>query len=180
MPVLTHKDWTAGVSFGFIYSDLIAARGYGLNFDLYARHEGRRIRSLYALKNLPSAVTVFNNGRAQFYAPEFKSAWLVPLQVGDLQFLPGISAGISLREDLDYALLRIGPALAADILPVFRVRYKDAFSAGISYRYGEGVHAGVEIGLRLLDISYAFRPSVNGDLGGSHLISLRLSTDLFK
>ncbi|MDZ7797560.1 MAG: hypothetical protein U5N56_11205 [Candidatus Marinimicrobia bacterium] len=67
-----------------------------------------------------------------------------------------------------------------DVLPVLRIRYKENFSAGISYRHREGLHAGVEIDLPLLDIAYAFRPSVNGDLGSSHLISLRLSTDIFK
>jgi hypothetical protein len=60
------------------------------------------------------------------------------------------------------------------------LQYRDVLAAGISYRFREGLHAGIEILLPLLDIAYTFRPSVNGDLGSSHLFSLRLSTDIFK
>lgn len=180
MPVYQKKAWTAGITFGFLFTDLIDTRGYGLNFDLYAQHEGKHIRSLYTFKNLPSAMMVFNNGVTQFYSPKLKTAWLFPLKTGDFQFSAGLSAGVSILEDLDYYLFHLGSVFAVDVLPVLRVRYKENFSAGISYRHREGLHAGVEIGLPLLDITYAFRPSVNGDLGSSHLISLRLSTDIFK
>ncbi|MDZ7821230.1 MAG: hypothetical protein U5N26_05125 [Candidatus Marinimicrobia bacterium] len=180
VPLFEKGAWTSGISFGLLFTDLIGARGYGLSFDMYAQHEGKHVRSLYAVRNLPSAMTVFSNGSTQFYAPKVKGAWLIPVEAGDFRFLPGISAGISFRQDLDYALFRLGEFAALDIMPVFRVQYRGAFSAGIGYRHKEGLHAGVEIGLPLLDVNYAFRPSVKGDLGSSHLISLRLSTDIFK
>ena len=121
-----------------------------------------------------------NSGAAQFYPPQLKAAWLVPFKAGDFTFEPGLSSAVAVTENLDYYMFSIGSVFAFDIQPLVRISYKNKISAGISYRYREGLYAGIEVNLPLLDLSYSFRPSVNGDLGSSHLVSLRISTDLFK
>ncbi len=180
VPLAEIGKFRLGAAFGLLYTDLIAAKGYGLTLNLYAQHSGKHVNALYVIKNLPSALMVFNSGSAQYYYPQVSAAWLAPLSVGDFQFLPGVSAGLSIAEDLDDAAFRLGSALALDIQPLLRVRYRNVLAAGISYRHGEGFHAGLDVSMPLLDISYSFRPSSGGELGGSHLIALRLSVDIFK
>jgi hypothetical protein len=180
MPVYQKNDLSFGLSLGLLYTDLIQTRGYGLTFNVYAEHRGNRLRSLYSVQNLPSALMVFGNGTAQVYPPQIKAAWLLPLKTGNFNFQPGISAAVSFAEDLDYYLFSLGSIAAFDLLPMLQVEYKNLLAAGISYRFGEGFHAGLELRLPVLDITYSFRPSVNADLGSSHLVSLRISTDIFK
>ena len=180
MPLYNKGNFDLGMTVGLLYTGLIETNGFGLTFDLHAEHKGNRVRSLYSLKNLPSAVMVFNSGAAQFYPPQLKAAWLFPFKAGDFTFEPGFSSAIAITENMDYYMFSAGSVFAFDIQPLVRVNYKNKISAGISYRYREGLHAGIEVNLPLLDLSYSFRPSVNGDLGSSHLISLRISTDLFK
>lgn len=180
MPIYSKGNFDLGMTVGLLYTGLIETNGFGLTFDLHAEHRGNRILSLYSLKNLPSAVMVFNSGAAQFYPPQMKAAWLFPVKAGDLTFEPGLSTSLAITENMDYYMFSVGGVLAFDIQPLVRVNYKNKISAGISYRYREGLRAGIEINLPLLDLSYSFRPSVNGDLGSSHLVSLRISTDLFK
>jgi len=180
LPLTEKGNFRSGMSLGLLYSDLMLSRGFGMTLDLYAEHRGRYVQSLYALKNLPSAVMIFSNGSAQYYPPKLQAAWLFPLQFAALSLSPGISAALSFGEDLDYYLLSLGSLMALDIQPLLRLQFRDVIAAGISYRLREGLHAGIEVLLPLLDIAYAFRPSFNGDLGSSHLLSLRLSTDIFK
>ncbi len=180
MPIYQKNNFKLGLTVGLLYTSLIGTNGFGLTFDLYAEHEGKNVRSLYSLKNLPSAVMVFGNGEAQYYPPQFKAAWLLPLKAGDFTFEPGISTAMSITENLDYYMISIGSALALDIQPLLRIGYKNLVYAGISYRYGDGIHTGLEFILPFIDINYSFRPAVNGDLGSSHLISLHISTDIFK
>lgn len=180
MPLIQKGGFKTGMSIGLLYTDLIETNGYGLTVDLTAQHLGKHIHQLYSIKNLPSAFMVFNSGAAQYYPPEIRAAWLYPLELKDLQIHTGLAFSMSIRENLDYYMFRIGSVLAMDLQPVLRMVYKKTFAAGISYRHGDGVHAGLELMLPLIDISYSFRPSINYDLGSSHLISLRLSTDIFK
>ena len=180
MPIYQKNNFTLGLNLGFLYTSLIETNGYGLTFDLHAEHKGKYVQSLYSLKNLPSAIMVFDNGAAQYYPPQFKAAWVVPLVAGDFKFKPGISSVMSFTENLDYYMFSIGSVLAMDIQPLVQIEYKSIVAAGISYRWGDGLHAGIEFSLPFLDVSYSFRPSANGDLGSSHLISLRMSTDIFK
>ncbi|MBW6458544.1 MAG: hypothetical protein K0B52_05205 [FCB group bacterium] len=180
MPLFRKGNFETGVSIGFLYTDLIETKGYGLTFDLTAQHLGKYVHQLYSIKNLPSALMVFNSGVAQYYPPEIQAAWLYSLELNDLQIHTGLAFSMSINENLDYYMFRIGSVLAMDLRPVLRLAYKNTFAAGISYRHGDGVHAGLELTLPLIDISYSFRPSINHDLGSSHLISLRLSTDIFK
>ncbi|MCF7833388.1 MAG: hypothetical protein K9N05_07430 [Candidatus Marinimicrobia bacterium] len=180
LPVYQKGNFSFGLNLGFLYTSLIETNGYGLTFDLHAEHKGKYVQSLYSLKNLPSAIMVFNSGNAQYYPPQFKGAWLVPFTVGDFKFKPGISSAVSITENLDYYMFSIGSVLAFDIQPLIQIEYKNLVAAGISYRWGDGLHAGIEFNMPFLDVSYSFRPSINGDLGSSHLISLRISTDIFK
>jgi hypothetical protein len=180
MPLVKKGNFETGLSIGLLYTDLMETSGYGLTFDLSAQHTGKHIHSLYAVKNLPSALMVFNNGAAQYYPPELRAAWLYALDMKHLQLYTGIAFSMSIRENLDYYMFRFGTLAAVDVQPVIRLTYKDTFAAGVSYRHGDGVHAGLELILPLIDISYSFRPSLDHDLGSSHLISLRLSTDIFK
>ena len=180
MPLVKKGNFETGLSIGFLYTDLMETSGYGLTFDLSAQHTGKHMHSLYAIKNLPSALMVFNNGAVQYYPPEFRAAWLYALDMEHLQLYTGIAFSMSIGENMDYYMFRLGNRAAMDVQPVIRLAYKDIFAAGVSYRHGDGVHAGLELMLPLVDISYSFRPSLNHDLGSSHLISLRLSTDIFK
>ena len=180
LKIYEKNNLSAGVTVGMLYTGLIETNGFGLTFDLHAEHNGQFVKSLYSLKNLPSAIMVFGNGSAQYYPPQIKAAWLVPFKAGDFSFEPGVSTAMSFTENLDYYMFSIGSVLAFDVQPLVRVKYKEMISAGISYRYGDGVHSGIEFSLPYLDVNYSFRPSINGDLGSSHLISLRISTDIFK
>ncbi|MDD3094763.1 MAG: hypothetical protein WC372_05395 [Candidatus Neomarinimicrobiota bacterium] len=180
MPLLEKGNFRGGMSLGLLYSDLMISKGFGMTLDLYAELRGKHVQSLYAVKNLPSAIMIFSNGSAQYYPPQLRGAWLFPIKWNAVSLSPGISASMAFAENLDYYLLSLGRALALDIQPLLRLQYRDVLAAGISYRFREGLHAGIEILLPLLDIAYTFRPSVNGDLGSSHLFSLRLSTDIFK
>ncbi|MEA2077023.1 MAG: hypothetical protein U9O95_03295 [Candidatus Marinimicrobia bacterium] len=180
MPVYSKNNFDLGLTVGLLYTGLISTNGYGLTFDLHAEHKGKWIHSLYSLKNLPSAIMVFNSGAAQYYPPQLKAAWLLPFSAGDFTIRPGISSAMSISENLDYYMFSIGSVFAFDIQPLIQIEYKEKVFAGISYRYGDGLHAGIEFRMPFFDLSYSFRPSTNGDLGSSHLISLRLSTDIFK
>lgn len=180
IPLMNVGAFQTGITFGLLYADLFETSGFGLTFDIYAQHLGQHIHSLYSIKNLPSAIMVFNSGSAQYYAPQINAAWLVPVDIKDFRLLPGITFNMSITENLDYYMFHIGSVIAIDLQPVIRIQYKERIAAGISYRYGDGIHAGIEFSLPLLDISYSFRPSINNDLGSSHLISLRLSADIFK
>lgn len=180
LPLFEKGAFRFGMNVGLLYSDLITAKGFGMTLDLYAEQRAGKWHMLYAAKNLPSALMIFDNGAAQYYAPRLQAAFLRPLSAGQFTFSPGLSLSLSFAEDLDYYLLAFGTAAALDIQPLLRVQYRQILAAGISYRYGEGLHAGIEILLPALDVAYAFRPSVDGDLGGSHLLSLRLSTQIFK
>jgi len=180
MPVYQKDNFNIGLDLGFLYTDLIETNGYGLTFDIHVEHKGKYVQSLYSLKNLPSAVMVFDNGAAQYYSPQLKAAWIVLFNFGDFNFKPGLSSAMSITENLDYYMFAIGSVLAVDIQPLIQIEYKNIVSAGISYRLGDGLHAGIEFSMPYLDVSYSFRPSNNGDLGNSHLISLRISMDIFK
>lgn len=180
MPVYEKNNLLLGLNFGFLYTDLIETSGFGLTFDLVAEHRGRYIKSLYTLANLPSAVMVYRNGAAQYYPPQIKAAWLAPLSFGDMVISPGISTTASFTENMDYYMLSLGSFMALDIQPLVQLSYKQNINVGISYKYGDGIHAGIAFALPYLDISYSFRPSRGSDLGSSHLVSLRLSTDIFK
>jgi hypothetical protein len=168
------------MSVGLLYSDLMASSGFGMTMDLFAEQHAGKWKMLYAAKNLPSAVMIYNNGAAQYYAPRLQAAGLRSFSFGHLVFSPGFSLSLSFAEDLDYYPLSLGSAMALDIQPLLRLQYREIIAAGLSYRYAEGLHAGIELLLPHFDIAYAFRPSVNGDLGSSHLLSLRLSTEIFK
>ena len=111
--------------------------------DVHAEHKGKLIQSLYSIKNLPTAVMVFGSGSAQYYAPQVKAAWLFSFDLGELKLRPGISSAISFAEDLDYYMFHLGSFLALDIQPVVHIAYKDLVSLGLSYRYGDGFHAGM-------------------------------------
>lgn len=180
LPLLEKGSFRLGLSVGLLYADLLTTNGFGMTLDLYAEQKAGQWKMLYAAKNLPSALMIFNDGAAQYYPPRLQAGLLRPLSAGQFSFSPGLSLQLSFAENLDYYLLALGNAVALDVQPLLRVQYKEILAAGISYRYGEGFHAGLEILLPALDIAYAFRPSVNGDLGGSHLLSLRISTDIFK
>jgi hypothetical protein len=180
MPVYIKNNLLVGLDVGFLYTGLIETNGYGLTFDLHAEHRGAHVQSLYSIKNLPSAMMVFSNGSAQYYLPQLKAAWLLPFKAGNLSIKPGISTAMSFAQDLDYYMIPIGSFMALDIQPLVQISYHDLISLGISYKYGDGIHAGIEFSVPNLDISYSFRPSQGSDLGSSHLVSLRLSTDIFK
>lgn len=180
MPIYKVNKWNFGLTLGLLYTSLIESSGLGLTFDFNAEHEGKYLRSLYSFKNLPSALMVFSNGSAQYYPPQFKSAWLAPVKIGDISLEPGLSAAVAISENIDYYLFSIGKTIAVDIQPLVRVKYKEILAAGFSYKAGNGFHAGLEILLDKLDINYSFRPSLGGDLGSSHLISLRISPEILK
>ena len=179
-PVYIGKTFRVGIDFGFLYTGLVETNGFGLTFDVHAEHDGKLVKSLYSIKNLPSAVMVYGSGVAQYYVPQIKAAWLVPFSMGELTVKPGISSAISFAQDLDYYLISLGSSIALDIQPLVQIGYKDIVSFGFSYRYGDGLHAGIEFSLKDIDINYSFRPSKEGDLGSSHLVSLRMSMDILK
>ena len=180
MPIYEKADWTFGLTLGLLYTGLIESNGIGLTFDLFAEQMGKRVKSLYSLKNLPSAMMIFSDGSAQYYPPQFKAAWLMPFKFNDFSIEPGLSLSMAITENIDYYLLAFGEHLALDIQPLLRIKYKDLLAAGFSYKAGDGLHAGMEILLEKLDINYSFRPSLGGDLGSSHLISLRISPEILK
>lgn len=180
MPIYEVKEWTFGLTLGLLYTGLIETNGLGLTFDVNAEHQGTYVKSLYALKNLPSALMVFSDGSAQYYPPQLKAAWLAPINLGDISLEPGVSTAMAFTENIDYYMIALGKQLALDIQPLVRIKYKELLAAGFSYKAGDGFHAGLEILLDKLDINYSFRPSLGGDLGSSHLISLRISPEILK
>jgi len=124
MPVYQSEKFKIGVNVGLLYTGLIETNGIGLTIDVHAEHHEKWFQALYSIKNLPSAVMVFNNGTAQYYAPQIKAAWLFPIPAGEFSIKPGISSAISFAQDLDYYLIRMGSFLAMDIQPVVRSHIK--------------------------------------------------------
>ncbi len=180
MPIYQKNNWDFGLSLGLLYTGLIESNGFGLTFDLYAEQKGSRIKSLYSIENLPSALMVFSDGSAQYYPPQAKAAWLYPVNLGSITLEPGLSAALAFTENIDYYMFSLGDHIAVDIQPLMRIKYKEVVAAGLSYKAGDGVHVGLELLLEKLDINYSFRPSLGGDLGSSHLISLRISPEILK
>lgn len=174
------KSFNFGLSAGFLYANLSETSGLGLTLNAYAQHRGKHIQSLYSIRNIPSAVMVYQQGLAEYYAPALDAAWIYSLELGNLKITPGINAGISLYEDQQTALITLADAVSLQIQPILRINYNDFLALGFSYRSARGIYGGMEIMLKNLDICYSFRPMSGSDLGSSHLISLRISPQLFK
>gem|GEM_PF-905286 len=161
-----------GLTGRLLYQDLLAAKGYGLAFDLYYVRSFGPVQTLSKLADIPVAYTFFDNGRSEAYSPRLESAAMTECSLLGLILRPGLSLhlfpGVQLENssDLGFAALQILPALD--------LSFRNLLSLGIAQHPDSGLKAAVQLSMQNFDLHYAWRGHQN-DLGNSHLFALAFS-----
>lgn len=160
-----------GVTINTMMMDLIAENGFGLTFDIHALKKGKRVHSLYAVRQLPTGVTAFTDGSVQLYTPYVESAWSMPLTVGPFLVNPGLTVrympGYKREEGLN-----IGSLGNVNFRPGLLIDYRNLLSLGTAYDSRNVFSLFTAISLKPLTLEYAFRMHSHELLGNSHLVAI--------
>lgn len=160
-----------GLTVNGIYMNLIAENGFGLSFDLHGYRSGKHVKSIYALRQLPFAVTAFTDGSVQMYSPHIEASWVYPLSLGSFSFMPGLTAryfpGYERNEGFNP-----GKAGNLSLRPALLLDYHSTLRVGTSYDERNTLSVFTQLILKPLTLEYAFRMHSHSILGSSHLVAV--------
>ncbi|MCK5520954.1 MAG: hypothetical protein KAI81_07565, partial [Candidatus Marinimicrobia bacterium] len=170
----TIKKFTFGVSSRIMVQDLLISTGYGLSFDLYFQKKWKYFHHLTKIANLPSAITFFDNGKREAYAPYLQTAAMIPLSFSIFTIQPGFllnyyPAEKHLVNQTDNSISSIF------LIPAVNLFISKHFSAACSYSEMEGLKLASEIVLPSFSLQYAWRGQQESALGMTHLFALKFS-----
>ncbi len=165
------KSLQLGVSSRFMMQDLLAARGYGLAFDLYFQKKWKRLQGLFKISDLPSGVNWFDNGHFEMTVPAAEASFVLPITVAKLTLRPGLSGrftpGIRYMDAVD-----LGSAGSLDLSGGLDLKIGQRFSLGGAWFQGTGVKLASTLELNGFTLEYAWRGNRDA-LGMSHVFALK-------
>lgn len=163
-----------GISARLMLQDLIASKGYGMSFDLFYLKSWNNIQSLSRIGNLPSAVTFYDNGKQESYAPYLESGLLMSNDLSIFTIQPGLLIQYIPGAKVIEAESMTGLE-SLTLLPVVHVKIASRFSSGMSYYPGAGLKLATELDLSSFSLQYAWRGHKEDDIGMSHIFALKFS-----
>lgn len=166
-----------GIVVKAVYEDLIAAKGYGLSFDLTAVYHHGHFNAIHRFQNLPSAVTVFNNGKSEWYSPVWQSGWTYRLDWRTLSFTPYIHISVYPGDNWPKSSVH-NEWGTIDFQPGIQLGYKKSITLAVSQNYYRPLILGTVIHLKSFDLQYTYLQSASL-LGDSHLFAFAFSLSDF-
>jgi len=160
-----------GLTVNGIYMNLIAENGFGLSFDLHAYRSGKHVKSIYAIRQLPFAVTAFTDGSVQMFTPYLEASWVYTLGLGPFSFMPGLTARLLPGYERNEGF-NLGKAGNLSLRPALLLDYHSNLRVGTSYDERNSLSVFTQLILKPLTLEYAFRMHSHTILGNSHLVAI--------